>query len=76
MVTVGGLNQHGTLTLENDTGGIYFVVSQINGRAYVENITAPAPVENMHAPRRPARRAGHGQPRQLHLAGNVARGRQ
>jgi hypothetical protein len=46
MVTIGELNQHGTLTLENDTGGIDFVGSQIDGPAYVENNTAPAPVEN------------------------------
>ena len=46
MVAVGELNQHGTLTLENNTGGIYFVGSQIDGRAYVEDNSAPAPVEN------------------------------
>lgn len=46
MVAVGELNQHGTLTLENNTGGIYFVGSQIDGRVYVENNTAPVPVEN------------------------------
>ena len=45
MVTVGELNQHGTLTLENDTDGIYFVSSQVYGPVYVENNTAPAPVE-------------------------------
>jgi hypothetical protein len=45
MVTVGELDQHGTLTMENDTGGIYFVSSQINGQVYVENNTAPVPVE-------------------------------
>ena len=46
MVTVGELHQHGTLTLEHNAGGIYFVGSQVDGRAYVENNSAPAPVEN------------------------------
>lgn len=44
MVEVGQLNQSGTLTLENDSGGLYFVGSQIDGRAYVENNTAPGVV--------------------------------
>jgi hypothetical protein len=42
LVTVSELTQHGTLTLDNNTGGIYFTASQINGPVHVENNTAPA----------------------------------
>jgi IPT/TIG domain len=42
-VTVTGLQQNGTLTLENDTAGVTLDGSQLNGRAYVENNTATAP---------------------------------
>jgi hypothetical protein len=42
-VTVTGLKQHGTLTLENDSDGITLDGSQLNGLAYVENNTAAAP---------------------------------
>ena len=42
-VTVTGLNQNGTLTLETDTAGVTLDGSQLNGRAYVENNTATAP---------------------------------
>jgi hypothetical protein len=44
-VTVTGLNQHGTLTLENDSAGVTLNGSQVNGLAYVENNAATAPVE-------------------------------
>jgi hypothetical protein len=40
---VTGLNQHGTLTLENDSAGVTLNGSQLNGLAYVENNTATAP---------------------------------
>jgi len=33
----------GTLTLENNTAGAVLEVSQVDGRAYVENNTASAP---------------------------------
>jgi 5'-nucleotidase len=36
-VTVTGLNQNGTLTLENDSDGVTLDGSQVNGRTYVEN---------------------------------------
>ena len=39
-VTITGLKQHGTLTLENDSDGITLDGSQVNGLAYVENNTA------------------------------------
>jgi hypothetical protein len=42
-VTVTGLQQNGTLTLENDTAGVTLDGSKLNGRAYVENNTATAP---------------------------------
>jgi hypothetical protein len=42
-VTVTGLQQNGTLTLDNDTAGVTLDGSQLNGRAYVENNTATAP---------------------------------
>ena len=42
-VTVTGLQQNGTLTLENNTAGVILDSSQLNGRAYVENNTATAP---------------------------------
>jgi hypothetical protein len=42
-VTVTGLNQHGTLTLENDSAGVTLNGSQVNGLAYVENNAATAP---------------------------------
>ena len=42
-MTVTGLQQNGTLTLENDTAGVTLDGSQLNGRAYVENNTATAP---------------------------------
>jgi hypothetical protein len=45
LVTVGELTQHGTLTLDNNTDGIDFASSQINGPVHVENNTAPAPEE-------------------------------
>lgn len=40
-VTVTGLNQNGTLTLENDSDGITLDGSRVNGLAYVENNTSP-----------------------------------
>ena len=42
-VTVTGLDQQGTLTLENDTAGVTLDGSQLDGRALVENNTATAP---------------------------------
>lgn len=42
-VTLTGLNQHGTLTLDNDTAGVTLDGSQIIGPAYVENNAATAP---------------------------------
>jgi hypothetical protein len=42
-VTITGLDQHGTLTLENDTAGVTLDGAQVNGLAYVENNTATAP---------------------------------
>ena len=39
-VTVTGLNQNGTLTLENNSDGITLDGSQVNGLAYVENNTS------------------------------------
>lgn len=42
-VSVTGLSQNGTLTLDNDTAGVTLDGSQLNGRAHVENNTAPAP---------------------------------
>jgi IPT/TIG domain len=44
-VSVFGLKQNGTLTLENDTDEVTFEGSRINGLVYVENNAAPAPVE-------------------------------
>lgn len=41
-VFVGELTQHGTLTLDNNTGGIDLAASQIHGPVSVENNTAPA----------------------------------
>jgi hypothetical protein len=45
-VTVAALNQRGTLTLENNTGGIYLAASQIDGPVYVQNNSAPTLAEN------------------------------
>jgi len=42
-VTVTGLHQNGTLTLENDAAGVTLDSSQLNGLAYVENNIAAAP---------------------------------
>jgi hypothetical protein len=42
-VTVTGLNEHGTLTLENDTAGVDLDGGQLNGPVYVSNNTAAAP---------------------------------
>jgi hypothetical protein len=42
-VTVTGLNQQGTLTLDNDTAGVTLNGSRIDGLAHVENNTATAP---------------------------------
>jgi hypothetical protein len=42
-VTVTGLNQHGTLTLDNDTAGVTLDGSQVSGLVHVENNTATAP---------------------------------
>jgi hypothetical protein len=42
-VTVTGLNQQGTLTLDNDTAGVTLDGSQLNGPVHVENNTATAP---------------------------------
>jgi hypothetical protein len=42
-VTVTGLNQQGTLTLDNDTAGVTLEGSQLNGPVHVENNTATAP---------------------------------
>ena len=43
LVTMTGLHQNGTLTLENNTAGVTMEVSQVNGQVFVENNTAPAP---------------------------------
>jgi hypothetical protein len=40
-VTVTGLNQNGTLTLENDSDGVTLGTSQVNGLVYFENNTSP-----------------------------------
>lgn len=40
-VTVTGLKQNGTLTLENDSDGVTLNGSQVNGLVYVENNTSP-----------------------------------
>jgi hypothetical protein len=40
-VTVTGLQQNGTLTLENDSDGITLDGSQVNGLVYVENNSSP-----------------------------------
>jgi large repetitive protein len=45
LVTITGLHQKGTLTLENDTDGVTWQGSQLDGRAYVENNAAPAPTQ-------------------------------
>jgi hypothetical protein len=42
-VTVTGLNERGTLTLENDTAGVDLDGGQLNGPAYVSDNTATAP---------------------------------
>jgi 5'-nucleotidase len=42
-VTVTGLRQRGTLTLENDAGGVDLDGGQLNGSAYVSGNTAAAP---------------------------------
>jgi hypothetical protein len=42
LVTMSGLHENGTLTLENNTAGVTMEVGQINGRVYLENNTAPA----------------------------------
>jgi hypothetical protein len=44
-VTVAALNQHGTLTLENDTDEVTFAASQIDGLVHVNNNAVPAPVQ-------------------------------
>jgi hypothetical protein len=44
-VSVFGLKQNGTLTLENDTDEVTFVGSQIDGLVHVNNNAAPAPVQ-------------------------------
>ena len=44
-VTVTGLQQNGTLTLENDNAGVTLDGSQVNGRVYVENNNAPLPAQ-------------------------------
>jgi 5'-nucleotidase len=41
-VTVNGLKQNGTLTLENDSDGITLDGSQVNGLVYVENNSSPS----------------------------------
>ncbi len=40
-MTVSGLQQNGTLTVENDSADITLDGSQVNGRVYVENNSAP-----------------------------------
>jgi hypothetical protein len=42
-VTVTGLKQRGTLTLENDTAGVDLDGGQLHGSAYVSDNTATAP---------------------------------
>ena len=42
-VTVTGLNERGTLTLENDAAGVDLDGGQLNGPAYVSDNTATAP---------------------------------
>jgi hypothetical protein len=42
-VTIQGLHQSGTLTVENNTAGVVLEVSQVDGRVYVEHNTASAP---------------------------------
>jgi hypothetical protein len=44
-VSIIGLKQNGTLTLENDSAGITLDGSQVNGRAYVENNTSEGTAE-------------------------------
>jgi hypothetical protein len=42
LVTITALHQNGTLTLENDTDGVTWEGSHIDGSAYIENNTATA----------------------------------
>jgi IPT/TIG domain-containing protein len=42
LVTITALHQNGTLTLENDTDGVTWEGSRIDGSAYIENNTATA----------------------------------
>ena len=45
-MSVVSLDQHGTLTLENDTDAVTLAVSQVNGPVHVDNNAAP-PLEQI-----------------------------